>query len=83
MSEYQHIPKWQCSCNYQTLVVDHSAYSALEENLRVAIDFISSAIADDCICDAKWSGRDEHQFMAVGCPSCYCKETLAKIEGEK
>ena len=26
----------------------------------------------DCQCDAWWSGRDEAEYCARGCPSCSC-----------
>lgn len=27
-----------------------------------------------CICDARFSGVDEQEYCARGCPSCYCHD---------
>lgn len=43
---------------------------------------------DFCTCDAQFSGQDEAEYRARGCPPCICdpywkiaKEALAAVEG--
>lgn len=31
----------------------------------------------DCQCDARWSGRDEAEYRACGCPNCSCEHRKA------
>lgn len=30
-----------------------------------------------CLCDARWSGIDELEYSACGCPNCSCKHLAA------
>lgn len=46
-------------------------YRALAEKLAGALEKI------DCLCDAQFSGRDEAEYCARGCPSCSCEHIEA------
>ena len=37
-----------------------------------AISFIWEPEEQECICDARFSGLDEAEFCARGCPNCTC-----------
>ncbi len=57
----------------------HDYCDNLRKALSEARDFIDEATRRDCICNAAWSGRDEAEYRAHGCPSCYCGDTVTKI----
>jgi hypothetical protein len=58
----------------------------LHEQYQIVKDFLkdegfkeaAEALNTDCICDARWSGRDDQEWCARGAPSCYCDIKGAK-----
>lgn len=51
----------------------------LEKKLKVAVEAIQKL---DCQCDSQYSGRDEAEYRARGCPNCTCEifKVLEKLK---
>lgn len=59
--------------NWQLIITTRNELPRLLEDMKKMREALT--YYGDCQCDAKWSGRDEAEYRARGCPHCSCSNT--------